>query len=273
MLLNTNSGKNKSKFKLILTQKLQNDKELISSSVFLYLDQNAYANADEYVPLTRLPCKTFSKTELHSNQHSKLFCFNMTLDLNEEFKTFYPSHNLKNKINLMSDFQFRVYASVASSDFLLIPSGVQTNKNLLKQNYLLLNIVENLSVKNLILDDMTLPMHYCNLLEIESLRLEFSFKSNINADHTNNYQMYDSNNVEIFTIDVDISRVCARKKASLLENLQYFSNQPVLAEATNTKQIDDNNSTQSMKVHVVLPIILSFFFVTFFILIAVFFRR
>ena len=269
------------KFKLIFSQKLKNEQELTSSAIYIYLDQRVYTSSNDLSPLRhnnnmRISCKTFFKAESITNQHTKPFCLNMTVNLNDEFKLFYPNQNLKNKIKFLSDFKFRVYASVINNDFQLIPNGMQTNKNILVSNYVLLNAFDHSHIKNLILNDFEIPLHYCHLLEIDSLKLEISFKSNLNAEKNfqiENYNMYVNDRVEIFTIDLNLSSVCTRKKSSILESIQYFSNQPVLAESTNTKQLESTNSNQSLKVHVLLPIILSVFFVTFFILIAIFFRR
>ena len=265
------------KFKLIFSQKLKNEQELTSSSVYIYLDQHVYTSVSDISPLrrnnnARISCKTFTKTD----SNTKSFCLNMTLNLNEEFKLFYPNQNLKNKIKLLGDFKFRVYASVISNDFQLIPNGIQTNKNLLAPNYILVNMFDHLNLKNSIMNDIGIPMHYCHLLDIDSIKLEISFKSNHMEEKSiqiENYNMYENDRVEMFTIDLNISSFCPRKKMNLLESIQYFSNQPVLAEPTNTKHLDDSQSRQSLKVHVLLPIILSVFFVTFFILVAIFFRR
>ncbi len=202
----------------------------------------------------------------------------MTLNLNDEFALLYPNQDIKNKLRLLNDFQFRIYASVIdNNNFQLIPNGMQTNKNLLANpNYILLNMYDHSNVKNLILNDIEMPIHYCGMYEIDSLKLEINIKSDSNSEQAfqiDSYNMYENDRVEIFTIDLNLSSVCARKKTSILESLQYFSNQPVLAESTNTKQLSDVNSSQSLKVHVLLPIILSVFIVTFFILIAIFFRR
>ena len=293
VLLNTKNTKKSAKFKFLITQKLATSGlELATSAVYLHLDQRIYStnsntNTGEFSATSRattterVSCKTFYKNDYSThNQHSKSLCLNMSVNLNAEFKQYYPSQSLRSRIKTTNGFNFRVYASVINSDFQLIPSNMHTNaKNgLLKPNYIQLNMLESASVENLIANEAPLPVYFCNLLEMESLKLEFTFKSNRNAN-----QKYDTNKMELFTIDYKLANVCTQKKAIVSDNtLQYFSNQPVLAAVTddttnNAKrrfdQTYDVNSTPSLKVHVILPIILSFFFVTFFILVAIFFRR
>ena len=101
------------------------------------------------------------------------------------------------------------------------------------------------------------------MFEIESIKLEINFKpvsfSNYEEEDNNNNND-ETNSLDMFTIEIKLSNHCFKreintdlKEAQKLENYQH-------------------NST-NFKVHVILPVLLSFFLVSTLIVIALFIRR
>ena len=249
-----------------------NDKLLAPTNVFVYLKQARHSNLKKLPDFPTnsiknkesLNCEVYTNLDMSSN---RLYCLNMTINLNSEIERLFPDRDLVNKIRKSDYFHLNIYAAILNNDYQIFSN----NSYQLKSNYAQVNLLDKINVEKILINNWNQPILFCNLYEIESLKLEFSLKKS----STDSDSSFESNKIEVFTIEVKVFNSCSRKDTSKAS--QYTFNQAYLPSTyENSRQNENrlgNESQTSLKVHVILPILLSFFFVTFIILIAIFFRR
>lgn len=249
-----------------------NDKLLASTNVFVYLKQARHSNLKKLPEFPTnsiknkesLSCEVYTNLDMSSN---RLYCLNMTINLNSEIERLFPDRDLVNKIRKSDYFHLNIYASILNNDYQIFSNNSYQSKS----NYAQVNLLDKINVEKILINNWNQPILFCNLYEIERLNLEFSLKKS----STDSDSSFESNKIEVFTIEVKVFNSCSRKDTSKAS--QYTFNQVYLPSTyENSRQNENrlgNESQTNLKVHVILPILLSFFFVTFIILIAIFFRR
>ncbi len=143
-----------------------------------------------------------------------------------------------------------------------------------------LSLLDSIYLKNFIWNNLSLPLVICNLVEIDTIKLEFIVKSLISTrsgQHKQINQVVEQNvsdKLDIFIVAINIGDVCVKRNEPITKESQYMYNQ---IKDSGQKQTEPNDSVSSdsgsFKVHVVLPIVLSFFFVTLLIVVAIFLRK
>jgi hypothetical protein len=318
IVVSNRAGAVQSKLKLLIRQRL-NDRELIRSTVFIYLNQEKHSNLaaigtvspvtskngkavsmilnDQKTSTKNIICDKLSKSDSHKlnvnylkkNSHGQ--CLNISVNLAAELNSLFTRQDLINKIKTTHIFQTRVYAILANNDYQLLPlsSNYHLNTNLNNQNeiFVKLNPINSIDIKNFILNGSHYPILACNLNEADKLKIEFSFRNKFDtsasSSATNNGQINDWRLFDIYTIEVKLNEVCNFAKEPAADGLNNYpldlltlmslSNNPnPLSLGANSGSMKNDNQN-SLKFNVFLPVLLSFIFVLFFILTAVFIRR
>lgn len=275
LISKTNSEQN---VKLVITQKM-NQLILIKSDLFINLNQMKHTsnkqsinsgtillNLNQDYLKSSIKCEIFQDISAKNNANSPI-CSNMTIDLITELERIYSRYNLVERIKAAEHAQLKIYALLLinnnnnNNDYQLIPNESKSSSSY----YVQLRSIENLNLKHIISskNNSNIPILICNVFEIESIKLEINFKpvsfSNYEEEDNNNNND-ETNSLDMFTIEIKLSNHCFKreintdlKEAQKLENYQH-------------------NST-NFKVHVILPVLLSFFLVSTLIVIALFIRR
>lgn len=308
VILNKSSNSKNNKIKLVAKQDL-NGHELSKSTIYLSLNEqekqiDALAALN---PKEKILCE-FKEAELDSmNTNTLLFkalgvmpkptqhrikstCFNISINFPHELASLFSQHDLIEKIRANRLISFNIYAFVVSSDYHLIPASAgehQIQNDLYKKqlnsnkNYVKLDGIEsNEHLKNLILNGSFYSFLVCNNLdEIEKLKIELRFK----CDESLGDQVDDK--LEVYLIDLKMFDLCFKNTMNSKLIRQYGSgidsfsggNQSLMSlkNSLSERSLNSNNgsSTSNFKVHVLLPITLSFLLVMIFIMFALFIRR
>jgi hypothetical protein len=232
-------------------------------------------------------------------------CMNVSVNLAAELTALFAKHDLVNKIKSTHMFQARVYALLANNDYQLLPgngfqqsSGINMNSNNQNEQIVKLNPVDSMEIKNFIFNASHYPILVCNVNEGDRLKIELSFRNKFDttaslSDASATASLNDWRSFEVYTIDVRLNEVCNFARDGMSSNADGLGNYPLDlltlmslgnnpnplslgATSGNIKSGEGNAAAAaaaSLKFNVFLPVLLSFVFVLFFILTAVFIRR
>lgn len=259
MLQSNTRHDSQQRVKLVITQKL-NEKHLIKSVLYLNLNQakhlqpklqpTAILNSNQDLNKAPIQCELISNLDFNLNGNSPI-CSNITIDLIGELEKIYSRFNLVERIRIADHVQLKVYGLFTHTNEYNLISSDQV-----KSYYIQLKSYENLGLKHLVSSKNTslVSLQICNVFEIDTLKLEINFKpsSEDQAEET-------TTSLDVFTIEIKLANHCFKRD-----------------DLSNTQQKLENYqqaSGMNYKVHVILPVVLSFFFVSMLIILTVLIRR
>lgn len=301
-----------SRFKLLIRQRIR-DKELIRSTVFIHLNQikhktNTAAAANKESIQTSVQCQPIDSTHIKPKNRLNYLkqdtpttstCWNVSLLLDSAFNT---SNHLIQKIKSSHLFTAKFYATTSLSSpvstsapngndyYTLIPASNAPRVESMTK----LSGIDVMEIKTAILTKSMYSVFVCNLNEMNRLRVELSFRNRFDPSSLkSDVNFFDWKSYEIYTVDVRLSDWCdlgqmsfdskyAPIDWSLIKTLkdsatERGSSSSSAAHITNSQaNFNENNDSarsNSLRFNVFLPVLLSFFFVLFFILTAVIIRR
>lgn len=239
------------KYQFKIIQKLS-DKFLTESVINFNLNQAKHENKN-MIYNNGIKCEIFQNNFFDIHKPTTL-CSNISINLNTELDKFYPHLNIMD----LKQVTLNIHALFKNRNYRLIPSSYEEKSS--GSNFINLRTIDTRGVKELVRNRTALSMLVCNLLDIEYIKLEMSIVSG---------------SLDLFTVDFRPVDHCQGIKDYLNNRNQLFTTK-FHQKASSIKKLktpDDNHEESSFKVHVILPIILSFFMVTLLIFIAVFFRK
>lgn len=231
-----------------------NEQFLTESTASLNLNQARHENKNMF-ETNGIKCNLFENTFLHSSKSA--LCANISINLKTELTKFYSHLNIYN----LNTAKLNVFALFKDRNFRLIPSH-QKISAIDTSDFIHLRKIENQHLQGLIRNNSVFTMLVCNLVDIEYMKLELSVVGK---------------SLDVYTVDFSLEDHCPRVDTFLMKKnliLTTKSKQKVSSAIEKLAAPDkDDSMASNLKVHVILPIILSFFMVTMLIFIAVFFRR
>lgn len=282
------------KVKLIIRQQLPG-KELARTILYLNLNQE----------VKQLDTNVHVRCELNENER-KSRCLNVSINLQHELTSLFGSEQqLANKLKSNADVRIDIYALVINNDYHLIPVGNDPSAVQPARHFVKLDPIESMdTLRAILFNNSVYSLLICNSpYELDKLKFEFTFREHIYSDVDSGEQLFDElartnnlftnknfnlNKLDSYTIDVKLFQLCLMNSLndklikkffgfnynSELNNQTLMSLKNSLSERSiNPNGADSNLNGSNFKTHVLLPVLLSFCFVTFFILFAVFIRR
>lgn len=241
-----------SRIKLIIKLKLKNT-DISEKVFFLNLKQNKHERMDK-------------KFDCQSHNDNNKFCFNISMDLENEIDKTFPKSDLIEKINDNKLIRSSIFALVINNDFQLIPSDFNPNYNFQQSNskssYIQVptNFLESYSKKN-----WSTEFTFCHSKQIEKFRLQFDVD-------TSNYKNFQQNDIEIYTIDFQLNQMCSERPKMVTEiitNHAYVR----LTESLIIKDEPVSSKRSNVKMQVILPTILSSVIIFFVALLILFLNK
>lgn len=235
------------------------DKFLRESLVDFHLNQAKHENKN-MVFNTGINCQIFEDNNFMQLGKSRSLCTNITVDLKTEINKFYPHLNT---MDMGSSF-LNIFALYKDRNYRLLPNDIfQTSSISPSANYIHLRTVDSEALQQFTSNRTGLSFSVCSVVDIELIKLEVTKIGSA---------------LEVFTIDFNLIDHCPRINDMLLiSQNELFTTKyqhKALSSIEKLRKINElNDGSTSLKIHVVLPIILSFFMVTIFICIAIFIRR
>jgi len=274
------------RIKLVISQNTK-EKALVKSNLFINLNQAKHSynkkqtfssipqlNQD-FHKLSAIHCEIIQNLDFPVNSNSPI-CSNISIDFITELERIYSKYNLIERIKLADHVQLKIYALFTNSNHYQL---IKNENSQIKSSFIQLRLVENLNLKHIVSskNNSIIPLLLCNLYEIDTVKLEISFElnpiSNVNDNYEDesvnisiNDEEINSNSLDLFAIEVKLSNNCVKKEDSSQFQRDFID--------TNTQKMENiQSSSSNYKVHIVLPIVLSFFLVSMVIIVTVFLRR
>jgi len=197
-----------------------------------------------------LSCQIFHNSFLDIKKPLAL-CANLSLNLKSELTRFHSHLNIF-ELNIA---QLNIFAIFKDLNRYHLPIAEPV-----KSKFVHLRTIDSKSLKDLIHNNSEITLLVCNLINVELVRLELSTVGKT---------------FDVFTIEFSLLEHCP--PIDTFFHLQNSNNNHYTTSLQQQKVLlegeKSESSTSSLKVHVLLPIVLSFFIVTMVIFLAIFFRR
>lgn len=304
VLFGKRSNNVRSRIKLFVRQEI-NGRELAKSFVYLSLnerlaEQRLTCEAKEVEvdaiisPSKSLLFKSLGVIPKVIHHRKSTTCLNVSLDLAYQINSLFGQHDLMSKIRAGRLHKFNVYGLLVSSDYHLIPAGVngfglEVESSLpmattatSSKSYQLLDLGHQFlateTIKELVLNGSVYSFLLCSHLEeIERVRIELKFRPSDDQDKSDD-------RLDVFSIDIKLFELCFKNGLNSKLIRQFgdgfldVANHSIMSLKNPLSERSLNGAADAaagsnLKVHVLLPITLSFLFVTAVILLTLFVRR
>ena len=251
------------KYELSIMQHL-NENQLASSLVYLNLNQ---VNRRPETTNKGISCEMFQDSVF---EEGASLCSNVSLNLTAELQFAYDQFELPDRLRSKhSRAELNVYAQFKNKNkYRLVPGDFKVNA--VKSSFVHMRKMDSAELRQLMSAQNSSLASFlvCNLADIEFIRIELSVRPTSTAPTS----------LDMFVIDFSLHDHCPRINEILDKNLLMQSTKMYLKELKNygmleASAVEDDSQNSSIKVHVILPIVLSFFMVGMIIFVAVFFRR
>ena len=221
------------RIKLVISQKIK-EKTLTKSNLFINLNQAKHASNkkpaiasilqlnQDFHKSSAIQCEIIQNLDVPLNGNSPI-CSNISIDIITELERVYSKYNLIERIKIADHVQLKVYALFTNTnDYQLITNE---NSQIKSSYYIQLRLIENLNLKHIVSskNNSKIPLLLCNMYEIDTIKLEISFKlnplSNLNDNYedesvnssVNENEDINSNSLDLFAIEVKLANNCVKK--------------------------------------------------------------